>query len=250
MAGGEKVSSSCAFHCLIPVLPPCGYLCRRNRSNSTENRSSIIWTRSTPRLLTQAWYAGKGGAKPWREIYSKHTKAFIRVGRPKADRSWSEPVGMALEIVPEKDPTTLRAGDEFPVRVLRNGAPLADFSLGIVREGPSNRLQEDRLCGTRRPSSYRGRQVVAARYRARSFKNRRSPGETRFHDDVVRGAVMKGVAFSARAPPTPWVRSLVWPDRYRTPPAAFCGTRPMPSVHFSTHGVLHAGTVCIGCCIA
>ena len=31
------------------------------------------------------------------------------------------------------------AGDEFPVRVLRNGAPLADFSLGIVREGRTNR---------------------------------------------------------------------------------------------------------------
>ncbi len=93
-----------------------------------------------PALLTQAWYAGKGkAAKPWREIYSKHAKTFVRVGRPKADRSWSEPVGMPLEIVPEKDPTALRAGDDFPVRVLRNGAPLADFSLGIVREGKTNR---------------------------------------------------------------------------------------------------------------
>ena len=93
-----------------------------------------------PALLTQAWYAGKGkAAKPWREIYSKHTKTFVRVGRPKADRSWSEPVGMPLEIVPEKDPTALRAGDDFPVRVLRNGAPLADFSLGILREGKTNR---------------------------------------------------------------------------------------------------------------
>jgi uncharacterized GH25 family protein len=94
-----------------------------------------------PALLTQAWYAGKG-SKPWREIYAKHTKTFVvvgRGGRTKADRSWSEPVGMPLEIVPEKDPTTLRAGDEFPVRVLRNKAPLADFSLGIVREGKTNR---------------------------------------------------------------------------------------------------------------
>lgn len=91
-----------------------------------------------PPLLTQAWFTGKG-TKPWRELYSKHAKAFVRVGRPKADRSWSEPVGMALEIVPEKDPTALRAGDDFPVRVLRNGTPLADFSLGIVREGKTNR---------------------------------------------------------------------------------------------------------------
>jgi len=91
-----------------------------------------------PPLLTQAWFAGKG-AKPWREIYSKHAKTFVRVGRPKGDRSWSEPVGMALEIVPERDPTTLRAGDEFPVSVFKNGTPLIDFSLGIMREGRSNR---------------------------------------------------------------------------------------------------------------
>jgi uncharacterized GH25 family protein len=91
-----------------------------------------------PPLLTQAWFAGKG-AKPWREIYSKHAKTFVRVGRPKGDRSWSEPVGMALEIVPERDPTTLRAGDEFPVSVFKNGTPLIDFSLGIMREGRTNR---------------------------------------------------------------------------------------------------------------
>ncbi len=94
-----------------------------------------------PSLLTQAWYVGKG-SKPWREVYSKHVKTFVRVGRsgrPKADRSWSEPVGLALEIVPEKDPSSLRAGDEFPVQVLKNGKPLADFSLGIVHEGRTNR---------------------------------------------------------------------------------------------------------------
>ena len=94
-----------------------------------------------PALLTQAWYAGKG-AKTWREVYAKHTKTFVvvgRGGRTKADRSWSEPVGMPLEIVPEKDLTMLRAGDEFSVRVLRHGAPLGDFSVGIVREGNTNR---------------------------------------------------------------------------------------------------------------
>lgn len=91
-----------------------------------------------PELLWQAWYAGKK-SKQWREIYTKHAKTFVRVGRPRSDGSWAEPVGIALEVVPEKDPTTLRAGDDFPVRVLRNGSPLADFALGIVREGNTNR---------------------------------------------------------------------------------------------------------------
>jgi uncharacterized GH25 family protein len=42
---------------------------------------------------------------------------------------------MALEIVAEKDPTTLREGDELPVRVLKNGAPYPDFSLNAVAAG-------------------------------------------------------------------------------------------------------------------
>ncbi len=91
-----------------------------------------------PASLRQPWESAKGG-KPWREVYTKHAKTFVRVGRPKSDRSWSEPVGMALEIVPEKDPTALQTGDEFPVRVLKNGSPLAEFSLGIVHEGGTNR---------------------------------------------------------------------------------------------------------------
>lgn len=94
-----------------------------------------------PPLLFQAWYAEKK-SKQWREIYTKHAKTFVlvgRSGRTNSDRSWSQPVGMALEIVPEKNPTALHAGDDFPVRVLKKGAPLADFALGIVHEGNSSR---------------------------------------------------------------------------------------------------------------
>ena len=42
---------------------------------------------------------------------------------------------MALEIVPEKDPTALHSGDELPVRVLLHGKPFPSFPVGLVREG-------------------------------------------------------------------------------------------------------------------
>ena len=72
----------------------------------------------------------------WRESYSKHQKTFVRVGTPPAaDHSWSEPVGLALEIVPEQDPTAVRAGGEFAVRVLKNGKPFPDFPLNAVAGG-------------------------------------------------------------------------------------------------------------------
>lgn len=68
----------------------------------------------------------------WRERYTKHPKTFVRVGDGKSDGSWAEPAGMALEIVPEKDPTSLRVGDELAVRVMKDGAPHPDFALNAL----------------------------------------------------------------------------------------------------------------------
>lgn len=82
--------------------------------------------------IKQAWAQMK--PQRWREVYSKHAKTFVRVGTVEQDQSWEEPMGLSLEIVPEKDPTSLRAGDDFPVRVLKNGQPLAAFPLGLLRE--------------------------------------------------------------------------------------------------------------------
>jgi len=87
-----------------------------------------------PAIVRQQWTEAKE-PKRWRESYRKHSKTFVRVGDADADTSWREPVGMFFEIVPEKDPTSLRVGEDFLVRVLKDGKPFADFSLGIVAEG-------------------------------------------------------------------------------------------------------------------
>lgn len=95
-----------------------------------------------PEAIRQAWANGKR-PKRWREVYTKHSKTFIKVGEIESDRSWAEPIGMFLEIVPEKDPTSLRIGDEFPVRVLKDGAPVQGFALGIVHEGgPTGKIEK------------------------------------------------------------------------------------------------------------
>ena len=86
-----------------------------------------------PAALRKQWAEMK--PQRWRESYTKHPKTFVRVGNPKDDRSWVEAVGMFLEILPENDPTTLRAGDEFSVRVLKNGTPFEDFALNAVSAG-------------------------------------------------------------------------------------------------------------------
>lgn len=72
----------------------------------------------------------------WRERYSKHTKTFVRIGEPGAvETDWSVPVGAALEIVPEQNPSNLRVGNVFSVRVLRAGEPMPGFALNFVAAG-------------------------------------------------------------------------------------------------------------------
>ncbi|MBL8152117.1 MAG: DUF4198 domain-containing protein [Blastocatellia bacterium] len=80
-----------------------------------------------PKEIRETW---QQGSKRWREVYTKHAKTFILVG--KSDDSWSSPVGLGLEIVPEKDPTKLHSGDTLPVRVLKKGKPFANFSISFV----------------------------------------------------------------------------------------------------------------------
>lgn len=85
--------------------------------------------------LREAW-AAVPAPRRWRESYAKHAKTFVRVGEPAVEeRAWAEPLGLALEIVPERDPTALKEGDALPVRVLRGGKPLAGFALGYVSAG-------------------------------------------------------------------------------------------------------------------
>ena len=89
---------------------------------------------SAPESLRKQWTEMKEPRR-WRESYTKHQKSFVRVGDPKGDRTWSEPVGTFLEIVPEADPTAAKPGDDFPVRVLKDGSPLAGFALNAVGAG-------------------------------------------------------------------------------------------------------------------
>ena len=61
-----------------------------------------------------------------RETYSRRVKALIQVGPPGTPQPQVlRPVGLSLEIVPEKDPYALKPGEPLPVRVLFEGRPLA-----------------------------------------------------------------------------------------------------------------------------
>jgi len=76
----------------------------------------------------------------WRERYAKHATTYVRVASPVRplpvhDSSWATPTGMAYELVPERDPTALHAGDMLVVRLVRRGAPVAGGTVGLTGPG-------------------------------------------------------------------------------------------------------------------
>lgn len=74
------------------------------------------------KLRAQTRQAGSNG----REVYSRRMKALIDVGAVEnAQPQVTRPIGLSLEIVPERDPYRLKPAERFPVRVIYEGKPLA-----------------------------------------------------------------------------------------------------------------------------
>lgn len=79
-----------------------------------------------------AWRAKHGqSAARAKEIYSRCAKSLIAVGGD-AGSGHERVLGLTLELIPEKNPYTLAAGQELPVRLLYQGKPLAGAKVAAV----------------------------------------------------------------------------------------------------------------------
>lgn len=65
--------------------------------------------------------------RPGREVYSRRSKAFVQVGPvlPSDDALALRPIGLGLEIVPDRNPYALGADRSLPVRIIYQGKPLS-----------------------------------------------------------------------------------------------------------------------------
>ncbi|HEU4929182.1 MAG TPA: DUF4198 domain-containing protein [Candidatus Krumholzibacteria bacterium] len=85
-----------------------------------------------PESLRRDWETSPspGG---FHETYTKHAKSFMRVGDAGEDDSCTRPVGLAIEFIPQRDPTALAVGDSLVVKVVKGGDDeLESFPVGIV----------------------------------------------------------------------------------------------------------------------
>lgn len=83
-----------------------------------------------------SWEAGrknevKGALKCGK--YVKSMKTFLRCGQ--SSNSYDNVLGFEIEIIPQKDPTTLNASESLPVLVLFRGEPVADAYVGAIYDG-------------------------------------------------------------------------------------------------------------------
>lgn len=92
-----------------------------------------------------------------RRVYTKYAKTLLRVGDPKRQPPlYTKPLRHRLEIVPEVDPFSIRAGEEMPVRLLFDGKPLASARL-VAGSTDSATATQSEMPGVRSDANGRAR---------------------------------------------------------------------------------------------
>jgi len=71
--------------------------------------------------------------KAARERYTMYAKTIMLAGTP--NEAYQRPVGLPIEIVPEKDPYAMKSGESLPVRVLFKGSPASGLELMATAAG-------------------------------------------------------------------------------------------------------------------
>lgn len=88
-----------------------------------------------PQILALREKRGELG-EPVVERYTKWAKAIVKVGEGR-DVTWSQPAGLKMEIVPEKNPYEIRPGEEMRVQVLFESQFVPGLTVSGSRAGGS-----------------------------------------------------------------------------------------------------------------
>jgi uncharacterized GH25 family protein len=83
-------------------------------------------------------------AKPGRELYSRSVKAILAVPGSDAAGTVTKPLGITLEFVPEKDPSTIAVGGTLGLVLLRDGKPLSDVQFEAFPKSSPATMQRGR----------------------------------------------------------------------------------------------------------
>ena len=77
-----------------------------------------------------------------REFYSRCAKSLIKYGEPDSPDGYAAVFGYTLELIPEKNPYTLSAGDTLPMQLLYESKPLEGaLVIAFTSDQPENKLE-------------------------------------------------------------------------------------------------------------
>jgi hypothetical protein len=80
--------------------------------------------------------------KPSREVFSRCAKALLAAGED-GKAGHDRVLGFTLELIPEKNPYAMNAGEDLPVRILHEGKPLSGALVAALPyENPDDRLSQ------------------------------------------------------------------------------------------------------------
>jgi uncharacterized GH25 family protein len=119
----------------------------------TEGLEAVIRTR-----------AARGeSAAPGREIFSRAAKALLAVGGGRPASGHDRVLGFTLELIPERSPYALRAGDELAMVLRYEGKPLAGaLVMALHGSGETATIRTDASGRVRVPLSRGGAWLVKA----------------------------------------------------------------------------------------
>lgn len=84
----------------------------------------------TPAIAARARLGTRAG--DGREIYSRRAKALVQIGDATAAQPHvTRPLGLKLEIVPQRNPYQLARGESLPVQILYEGRPLSGATVKL-----------------------------------------------------------------------------------------------------------------------
>ena len=86
-----------------------------------------------PAGIYETWR--KKGETTLNYSYTKYAKTFVRAGTPEGGRGWNDATGMRLELVPENDPTVIRAGHTLRLVLLDQGRVQGRYPVSVIHAG-------------------------------------------------------------------------------------------------------------------
>ena len=156
---GALTLGSPAIDAVVPLAKPGTYVLAFQSSPSTSDLpflrfNDYIAQEGIAPIIANRETSGTQRANG-REIYSRRAKAVVQVGPLDAGgiARVTRPIGLSLEIVPERHPSTLKSGEPLPVRILYRGQPLPGALVKLTNldadEKPVATARTDRAGRTR-----------------------------------------------------------------------------------------------------